>query len=374
MTYNAFCMRGRWPLPVTVFLLLAGCSTALEMVPPDPASVAPAAVTRVELENLFRTGPRVQTEAAGLQPVTDISLVRDGRGDRLVRAGKDLTPVYPEIGSFDVSGERKEVAFSARRKDNFDIGLVSIDGSPVNWVPEDPADEVNPRWAPVGNKVAYFVRNRGGDFIRTVHIPTAFQLVTEVPFGRARDLVWDPAGDLYALASESAASAIRVEVMKYDGTQRRLAVAPKVQLDMDTTPFAGGLLLRPKTSTYGEKLPLVVWVSSPLNGWDPHRGGLLGSLRMAGVVTEEATPGLWGEIAGAAWVDPAKIYLVTESAAQTGGTPGHVTIIAGNASLPAGRYRRLGKLISVDPAVVKSFAAGFIAEQLKGTPPRVQQR
>ena len=58
---------------------------------------------------------------------------------------------------------------------------------------------------------------------------------------------------------------------------------------------------------------------------------------------------------------------VTEdSAARNGGA----TQILADPTLPAGTYRREGNVLSVDPAVVESFAAFFIEHHLKGTPLR----
>ncbi|HEX2120565.1 MAG TPA: hypothetical protein VHL59_02885, partial [Thermoanaerobaculia bacterium] len=42
-------------------------------------------------------------------------------------------------------------------------------------------------------------------------------------------------------------------------------------------------------------------------------------------------------------------------------------VVAGDAAVPAGRYRHHGGVVAVPPAVVQSFAARFIADQLKGT-------
>src|SRR6266550_2149175 len=95
--------------------------------------------------------------------------VMDGK---LVSEGKELTPQFAAIQSFDVSLDRREVVFSAKRKDNFDIGLVSLDGSDIHWIPEDPVDETGPVWAPRGNKVAYILHTATGSIVRTVHIPT----------------------------------------------------------------------------------------------------------------------------------------------------------------------------------------------------------
>src|SRR5205807_8315221 len=100
---------------------------------------------------------------------------------RLIAGETALTPQFTAIQSFDVSLERGEVAFSARRTDNFDIGLVSLDGSDVHWIPQDPADETDVQWAPRGNKISYVVHSRTGDLVRTVHIPTSLQLTVDFP-------------------------------------------------------------------------------------------------------------------------------------------------------------------------------------------------
>src|SRR5581483_8198065 len=94
---------------------------------------------------------------------------------RLIAGDKALTPQLPAIQSFDVSLERREVVFSAKHTDNFDIGLVSLDGSDIHWFPSDPADETDPQWASRGNKVCYIVHATSGDVVRTVHVPTATQ-------------------------------------------------------------------------------------------------------------------------------------------------------------------------------------------------------
>lgn len=343
---------------IPFLVLLGGCATSLRPIPPAWMSAPPAAVAP---DLVAALGGSV---APAADPV-GIRVVRDLKGARLVRNETDLTPSYPDIESFDVSAERKEVAFSARRKDNRDIGLVSIDGSQVNWIPEEPADEEQPRWAPRGNKVAYFVRNRAGDVIRSVHIPTAFQLMVEFPFGLARTLAWDATGDRFAVAIESADASPRVEVMKYDGTARREAVAPAVRLEASVAPFANGLLLRPRSSPYNESLPLIVWEQSELNAWSDARGRLLQNVRAACLVLERITDETWKEITAAPWVG--KVFVVSGRQAPA---PAHAIAIYGDPAVPGGRYRRAGNLISADPAVVESLAGRLIEDQLKGTPLR----
>src|SRR5437763_7450088 len=109
-------------------------------------------------------------------------------GNRILNGDKVLTPQFLAIDSLDVSLDRKEIVFSAKRKDNFDIGLVSLDGSDIHWVPEDPADEVGVRWAPRGNKVSFIVHTKTGSIVRTVHIPTATQLSVDFPHAQIDSL------------------------------------------------------------------------------------------------------------------------------------------------------------------------------------------
>ena len=66
------------------------------------------------------------------------------------------------------------------------------------------------------------------------------------------------------------------------------------------------------------------------------------------------------------WIDGSRTYIVN-------GTSDRATdaaiIIATDPELPLHHYTRRGNTIRVRPAVVQSFAAAFIADDLKGTPP-----
>src|SRR2546421_460714 len=100
-----------------VLLLLTACASA--------DSTIPAAWLNGE-----RTLPSAQPDGLENPPSSDIRIERSPTGARLVRENEALTPEFAAIDSFSVSAERGEVAFSAKRKDNFDVGLVSTDGSP----------------------------------------------------------------------------------------------------------------------------------------------------------------------------------------------------------------------------------------------------
>ena len=147
--------------------------------------------------------------------------------------------------------------------------------------------------------------------------------------------------------------------MKYDGTSRRMAVSPSVKLDAEVEPFASGaVVVRPLDLLYNEKLPVVVWVSDSF-GWDDARGALMKGARVAMVVAKQAPDeALWSAVDATPWMDGTKVYVV-------GGTGSRGVSIVGDSALPDGRYRQTGNVVTVAPAVVQSFAAGYIAEQLQ---------
>jgi len=198
MVYNAFCVRfSGWLL----IPLLVGCATAPP--PPSEKPLDPCSVVSCVAH--------------------DNSAVRVQNG-KLIAGSKELTPQLAAIQSFDVSLERREVVFSAKHNSNFDIGLVSLDGSDVHWFPSDPADETDVQWAPRGNKVSYVVRLKTADVVRTVHVPTSVQLSVEFPYATVKSLAWDKEGQRYAVVLSSPEASDRIQTMKYDGTGQRTDV------------------------------------------------------------------------------------------------------------------------------------------------------
>src|SRR6266542_378073 len=227
--------------------------------------------------------------------------------NQLFRGKTALTPRFAAIDSFDVSIERREVVFSAKRAKSFDVGLVSLDGSDIHWIPEDPNDEVAVQWAPRGNKVSYIVHTPTGDLVRTVHIPTSAQLAVDFPYASVRSLRWDAAGDRYTVVVSSPEASERTESMRYGGEQRRVEAPPKVRLDVALEPIAGGLLMRPSALRYGEKLPLVVWIAPRIFEWDDARGALMQSKRVAcAIVTKRPGEDFWRAVRNVPWVDASK--------------------------------------------------------------------
>jgi len=226
---------------------------------------------------------------------------------QLFRGKTALTPRFAAIDSFDVSPARREVVFSAKRTTNFDVGLVSLDGSDVHWIPEDPNDEVAVQWAPRGNKVSYIVHTPAGDIVRTVHVPTSVQVASDFPYATVRSLRWAPDGERYFVVVASPDASPRTESMRYDGTERRTEIAPKVKLDVDMEPLAGGLVLRPASMRYGERLPLVVWIAPRLLDWSDARGALLQRDRVAcAIVTKPPGEAFWTAVRAVPWIDASK--------------------------------------------------------------------
>lgn len=360
--------------------LLVGCATAPATIPESWLRVPSAPRIRslqVAEDRTVRT--------VGVVPPAPHSAIHVA-GNRLMNGDEPLTEAMAAIQSFAVSDARGEVVFSAKQtaERGFDIGIVSTDGSPISWVPNDPADEIDVTWAPRGNKISYTLRTKQGDFVRTVHVPTAFQLTNDFPDARVRALAWDAAGERYAVSVESAIASEGVEVMRFGGESRRNAIAPAVKLPVTAEPFPNGLLLRPETLRYQEKLPLVVWIADDRNAWDDARAALLQQAKAACIITERAPDTeFWSEVARRPWIDADRAFVVfsePEASASFGGAVANGVaagpwIIVGMPQIERGRYLVRNRSVFVAPADVKSFAAGFIANQLKeSSPPNGRSR
>jgi hypothetical protein len=73
---------------------------------------------------------------------------------------------------------------------------------------------------------------------------------------------------------------------------------------------------------------------------------------------------LWTSAAALPYVDARRAFIFGRPCAC-----GEATVITSDVTVAAGRYRREGSVVTVAPAVVQSFAAGFIADQLERTSP-----
>lgn len=283
---------------------------------------------------------------------------------QLWRGDKPVTEKFAAIDSFDYSESRDEVIFSAKKDASFDIGVAAGDGSKTNWLPADAADELAVQWAPRGNKVSYIVRAKSGDVVRTFHVPTSFQY--SVDFGttaRIHSLTWDAAAERFTVSYSTLDASERKESIHYNGTARRTQSEPQTTLDADLVAFGpDAFVLRPRELRYDEKLPVVVWITDGF-AWSDARAKLMRDARVASIVTTRLPDeDFWKSVRETKWLDASKLYVVNGSA------PG-ATSFVGDASIPAGRYRRTGDVVAAAPAAIQSVAAGFIADQWKRTSP-----
>jgi dipeptidyl aminopeptidase/acylaminoacyl peptidase len=360
---------------LTLFLFLAaGCVTGTQNVPPAAPQTIPnewmsvPSATRIGSVTLGEDGKVTTTPERSPARLSDgpIRIVTNGAGSTLMNGDKILTEGLGTIDSLDLSESRGEVAFSARRENGFDIALIATEGGEVHWLPtNDPADELAVQWAPRGHKISYVIRASGGDVVRTLHIPTAHQYAIPFTGATIHSLAWDPQAERYAVAYSTPESSDRVEVLEYSGEERRTVIAPERTLDVEVAPFApGAIVLHPRDIRYDEKLPLVVWVADDFS-WSDARAALLTNARVAVVVTTRPPDGeLWKVAEGTAWLDSARVFVVGQAVAgQSAERPPATTIVADPAL--AGRYERHGNLVAAPPAVVQSFAAGYIAAQLE---------
>ncbi len=334
-------------------LLLCGCASSSIPIPAAWQTVPQAALV----------GDYCAHVSCAAKPQTAIHVVEN----RIFNGAKGLTPPFAAIDSFDVSLDRKEVVFSARRKDNFDIGLVSMDGSDIHWVPEDPADETDVQWAPRGNKVSFVLHTLTGSIVRTVHIPTATPLSVDFPQTQIDALAWEPQAERYAVVVESPQTSQSLQEMTYAGEKRREVIPPAARLDVSIEPIGGLLVMRPNDLHYGEKLPIVLWLDPHPFAWSDARAALMRNARVAIAIGPAVAPSFWHEAVRVAWIDASRGFIVSPAAHQPNymGAP----VITADPSIPAGRYRQTGNTVSAPPAVVQSFAAAWIADDLKGTPP-----
>lgn len=300
MVYNDFRMDFR---RLGLLLFLVGC-TSLSPVPetvdpvPEAWKTVPSATRMDDICRHVSCPPRDPS----------VVVVADGK---LTAAGKVLTPQFRAIDSFDVSMERREIVFSARRGDNFDAALVSLDGSDIHWLPEDRLDEIAVQWAPRGNKVSYTVRTPTGDLIRTVHIPTAMQLAADFAYARVRALAWDAAAERYSVVLTSPDASERVVSLKYDGTSRKTVVEPQVKLGGSIEPVRGGIMLRPDLLKYADRLPLVVWITDTPLEWNDARGALMRDNRVAmALLTKEPDDAFWQQMSEMPWIDLDRAFVV----------------------------------------------------------------
>lgn len=272
-------------------------------------------------------------------------------GDTIVRwdwsaENRELVPtvlVTPleRIDEIEVDRDQKELAISAVKNDSDDIAIVNAERPAMNWVPYDPADEVKPRWSPVGYKLSYIVRNPGGDILRTVHVPTAAMVLADFPDATIRDYTWLSDGERVLVALSSPLVSDHVVEVTYEGSTKKTVVPPALHFDrtVDRVPGTppGSLFVLPDDIRYTERHPLVVWVrgsQSPSGlSFDPNLVPFLQRVGAGLVIVNgesgQLGEGFWSALDETRWIDPGRIWLVVPNGARGGAPPG-ITVVDPN--------------------------------------------
>jgi len=317
-----------------------------------------------------------------------------GEAEEIVKvslSGK-VSPLFAEplrrIDSFDVSPDGKELILSGDRGGNFDIALASTEGGAPHWIAPDPLEETGVSWAPRGNKVTYRISTVDGTLVRTVHVPTGIPLTVDLPLAEVRDLAWEPGAERFAVIISSAQSGESIETMRYGGEQRVKVVGFGGEADANadrlSPPFGEAVLFSPRSIRYGEKRPLVVWVTeeSPV-AWNAVRSALHRELN-AGIIVlstpaRELGASFWTAVFEKPWVDPNAVYLVLESGDTRDAleiAQSRRMVAIAQTDLPGDpRVRRVrlpNESVVVEapyggPGIVESVAYDVISRDLEGT-------
>jgi hypothetical protein len=242
---------------------------------------------------------------------------RDGKATLLYAADGSV------IDSFDIDPKGQEVVFSASRSGNYDVAVISSEGGEPKWIAPDPRDERMVRWAPRGNKVSYVMRTFGATAIRTVHLPTSYQLTASLPFTDVTDLQWDPRAERYAVIASTPTRSPHVLTMKYSGEDQKSVTTPlELNAEIDQLPGRSEVVLLPQHVRYGSRYPVVV-LAEELDpfAWSDTAAAILKKREVIIVRTSTGTLPNMKEIrdslATMSLVDASKI--VTVAAGNTGG-------------------------------------------------------
>jgi Tol biopolymer transport system component len=131
------------------------------------------------------------------------------------------------------SPDGRRIAFSSHRDGNFEIYVMSLDGTGQTRVTNDPAIDRDPAWSPDGQQIA-FTRNDGvGADIYVVDITggTASRL-TSFP-GLNEEPAWSPNGQTIAFTSVRFGLLRQIWVMDANGFNQRPLLAPHPGDDLE---------------------------------------------------------------------------------------------------------------------------------------------
>lgn len=304
-----------------------------------------------------------------------VAIQASATGESLIKVTPDgirpLSDEFRKIDSFDISPDDRELVLSADTGQSLDVGLLSSDGGEVQWVYPDPLPERGVTWAPRGNKVSYVVETTAGALLRTVHVPTSFQLTVDFPLSAITATAWEPNAEKFAVVSSALTRGPRIELLRYNGEDRQTLWAAPGDLRAEFDQVGNALLLQPAILRYEKRYPLVVWITeeSPFQ-WNSARASLH---RSGKVATAIARPGdaaaLRKAVADRPWVDKSRVFVVYSEGGRDLNDFAGSTIIAPSAEM-ADQYEIRGnnpvevRVPRREAAVIEAFAADFIRSQL----------
>jgi hypothetical protein len=267
----------------------------------------------VRLDPVVLTRPRIV--AGGVLVGIEIR----AEGERLVRFDGPrptaITRFFPAIDSWDAAPRGEEVVFSAKTESGFDVGIVSVSGGEISWVAPEPADERNVTWAPRGNKITYSFESVDATLVRSVHVPTSYQVMFDLPLTAVRQIAWEPRAERIAIVTESPGHGSGIDWIGYQGEGRANLVEAEDRVDSPEEILlwegGSGVLLGPRVVRYGERRPTVLWIeeTNPF-GFRPE----VARLRREGIPVLTTTSGRVGNVAAALaelpWFDSSTLYTV----------------------------------------------------------------
>jgi hypothetical protein len=246
-----------------------------------------------------------------------VGIRRNDRGEALVKVEAalqtQLTPDFSAIDSFDLAPSEKEIVISADAGKGLNVGLLSIDGGEIRWIFPDSLPERVVSWAPRGSKISYVVEALGGSIIRTVHIPTSYQLSIDFPLSHITSIAWEPSAEKFAVSLSSADRAPRVDLMRYGGEDRETIFGGTAVSQNIVDRVGEAVVVMPRVTRYGQRQPLVVWVAreSPF-AWNDARSRVSrdSDAGIAIVPPSAVSASLWPELLSLPWVDKDRVFIV----------------------------------------------------------------
>lgn len=306
-----------------------------------------------------------------------IGIRKNDSGEALVRleAGlqKLLTPEFVEIDSFDLAPSGKEIVISANAGEGLNVGLLSIDGGDIRWIFPDSLPERLVTWAPRGSKISYVVEAPGGSIIRTVHIPTSYQLSIDFPLSSITSIAWEPAAEKFAVSLSSADRSPRVDLMRYGGEERETIFGGAAVNPTNVDRVGAAVMWMPRVIRYGQRQPLVVWATKGSSfAWNDSRVRLAreSEAGIAVVPPPAVDAKLWSELLSLPWVDKDRVFMIYNHMPDQQPvvpTDTAVTVIRPDENR---RDARRGKQNTVlvpagRPEIPESFAVDYILGQLQ---------